>query len=434
MIKLIHIVLIVSTLPVSLLAQKTSDHSMNHYLEFVQPNDSLEVKYFFPEALLKWTSEDLNSLPDEIAQQYSSLPESLLDRLPRFIDSDRALEYSFIEQHDHVVKLLSKYRQEPVVDNNLANLIGDYELVSALDEIVSLSTSRRLVMINESHYRGRHRVFTELLLKRLRDKGFTHLSLEALSPQQARSFKDKTVPIEAGGYMRQPTFSNMVRTALELGYEVIGHESSLRARELGQAENIIKYLNKSDSVKVIAHVGFGHINENPEIQMPPANTPMLAAIIKDSLKIDPLTINQTVWMEYSKGKSSQYFQIAQSLGIKESSLFKNKIDGTYLVESSYQGDFDLQVVHPRTDLINGRPDWLRRLNYKNYYRDIPEGFEQSMLLVYKSSESLKDHLPVDILYLSGDDSKPLILKPGLYDLYYFKRNGEQLTIKEVDIR
>lgn len=79
--------------------------------------------------------------------------------------------------------------------------------------------------------RQRDRLLTLELLEPLRDRGFTHLALEALwwgDPINERGYPTD----ETGYYVNDVVFAELVRTALALGYELIPYEIEPEQRGL----------------------------------------------------------------------------------------------------------------------------------------------------------------------------------------------------------
>ena len=82
-------------------------------------------------------------------------------------------------------------------------------------------------------------------------------------------------------------FANMVRRALEIGFELIAYDENeffeIDKRDSVAALELKKVFTKNPKAKVLVHCGFDHINENAR---------RLSYYLKRELMIDPLTINQ----------------------------------------------------------------------------------------------------------------------------------------------
>ncbi len=145
----------------------------------------------------------------------------------------------------------------------------------------------------------------------------------------------------------------LILKAQELGFTLISYDyngsNSSAERELNAA-NIIKtkVFNKDPNAKIIIHCGYGHINEDKK----------LAAKLQNILNIDPLTINQTDVVEKTSSQleSNIYQKLSQKIsGIYPVLLVDN--NGEWL--SLYNDKYDVNVIWPRTEMNNGRPNWAK---------------------------------------------------------------------------
>jgi hypothetical protein len=86
----------------------------------------------------------------------------------------------------------------------------------------------------------------------------------------------------------------------------------------------------------------------------------MAARLKRMAGVDPLTIDQASLNETANRGSGREAHRIASQGVRaRSAILLEK--GAPLVYGQYGGAVDLQVVHPRTTCISGRPDWLMGL-------------------------------------------------------------------------
>ncbi|NEU07268.1 hypothetical protein GZH53_02985 [Flavihumibacter sp. R14] len=288
--------------------------------------------------------------------------------------------------------------------------------------IVESAGGFHFLLINEAHYSSQNRAFTSRLLKPLWDKGYRYLALEALEHADTTLLTRRYPLIKTGYYLRDPVFGNMVREAIQLGYKLIpyetkssGQNSTLRDRD--QALNIYNNTLKADPHgKVVIHAGYSHIAEEGS----DSYTPM-GAQLKVMAGQDILTIDQITMMERSDPlKLHPYFKyVTDSMKPKAEVVFKYNED--ILVDPIKMTSIDMQVYHPLTSYIKGRPDWLLKTGAKLY--DLPDEYRQYrgyLLQAFKYGEA-ESAVPVDQIII--DAEKALVLKPGNYVLKLTDRKG-----------
>jgi len=141
------------------------------------------------------------------------------------------------------------------------------KMVDAKNYLTSVLNGKRVVMINESHTNYQHRFFLNDLLPNLYRVGFRILAIETLS------FKDTLLSnrgfpiVKTGFYSREPTFGNLIRTAISLGFKILPYEDTLfcssnnclNSRDLHQAENLKKILTRHPGERMIVFAGLQHI-------------------------------------------------------------------------------------------------------------------------------------------------------------------------------
>ncbi len=268
------------------------------------------------------------------------------------------------------------YQRDVIEDNEsvdaIMNLLDDSSVSLAKPFIVQQSQSTQLVIINESHYRPEHRLFTAELLESLYDKGYRYLALEAIFSNQKSDFTrypenqyylgDTTIlkrgfPLMkacSGTYVKEPQFGNMIRRAISIGYSIIGYEENGQDRELNQAKNISKIFNRDPQAKVVVHCGYSHLIEDETYHHKKRGL-LMAAQLKLLTGINPLTINQ-----------SQYSNIQN---LSESIFKKVKLREPIVIfptEQAFvshlkeeQEYWDMAIFHPPIKFgKQKRPTWL----------------------------------------------------------------------------
>lgn len=204
-------------------------------------------------------------------------------------------------------------------DQDKIELPKETSLINPIAFLREVIGNKRLVMINEAHDAPEHRLFAESLLDLLYEKGFRILAVETLYWSDKELNDRKFALSTTGYYTREPYFANFIRFALKLGFTIIPYEQkngskSINDREINQANNLINVLIKNPSSKIFVYAGYSHIKEKSNVE----GIKWMAERIKDSLKIDPFTIDQTTFTENSnENKISlinlQYNQVKDSV-------------------------------------------------------------------------------------------------------------------------
>ena len=141
-------------------------------------------------------------------------------------------------------------------------------------------------------------------------------------------------------------------------------------------------------------------------------------IIKDKLGIDPLTIYQD---NFTGKVVHDEHRSLRLIDAKEPLVFINDRNQIAPITEHV----DIEVIHPKTNYIHGRPDWLfQDPGYKEYDID-REQLDMDFpvfLMAYNPGEEA-DGTPVDIIEMKEKyDPRRLILKPGKYLLRIDNKN------------
>lgn len=313
--------------------------------------------------------------------------------------------------------------------------------VNAKNYIIQRAKKEQIIIINEAHHNPLHRVFTASLLKDLYRSGFRYLGAETLNFRDSTLNQRKYPTLSSGYYTKEPQYGNLIREALQLGYQVFPYEAvtkeefaSGKSREIAQAHHIETLLKRNPNAKILIHCGYDHV-----VEVPMSNSwqKAMAGRVKEFTGIDPLTIDQQQWTELSQ--PTKEHPLYQLMSIKESSIFFNSKEEIY--PGLILGRTDIQVAHPHTTYQYGRPTWLlKEGRWKPCFLTKAQcslGFP-CLVLAYRESERVdrtkptEQAVPVDILELtSWEERKALILPPGKYRIVLQSLNGEQqeLTLK-----
>lgn len=233
-----------------------------------------------------------------------------------------------------------------------------YLKVKATDYIIEQAKKNQLVIIDEAHLNSSHRVFTKSLVQKLFDNGYINLGLEALGNGQ---YLDSTLNIRkhpiliTGHYIQDPQLGDLVRTALEIGYNDFAYEqttySNGKPREMEQAKNIQKVIQNKPNEKYLIHCGFDHALEGDYNSWEKA----MAGRLTECSGINPLTINQVLYCEKSKPEFNH--PLLKAFNIKEPSVFIDK-DNKPLKYELRESWTDIATLHSKTEYINDRSNWL----------------------------------------------------------------------------
>lgn len=342
-------------------------------------------------------------------------------------------------------------KAERPLEPDEAKALAAAELRDAIAEIVDRARRTRIVMLNEDHGSPRSRAFALEVAKALRPLGYDILAAETLmndadeaksAAAMRRLAAEGYVRRETGFYSKDPTFAAFLRGALKLGYRPLAYEEMAEPsptatrqqrfehREESQADFLIaRALKANPQAKLLVYVGFSHLAEAPLKDGDNKPARWMATRLKAKTGIDPLTIDQTAFLEDPTFSRSAGFRLiadriaASPAPTRSVALFDG---GKPLVVGQYAGAVDLQVVHPPTQLIDGRPDWLGAMGLKPV--SIPAGLLPTSgrrLVQAFGATDAEDAVPMDQLVVTADHpAPPLMLPPGVAVRYATQDAGK----------
>jgi hypothetical protein len=315
-------------------------------------------------------------------------------------------------------------------DDPAAAQLATATATDAIAAIVERAKRARVVILNEDHAVPRDRAFGLDVARALRPLGFDVLAVETLhndadakasAARMQALIRDGYPHRDTGVYLRDPIFADFIRQSLALGYRPVAYEATdfsgggdsdarIATREQAQADYIIgRALRAYPNSKLFIYVGWSHATENPK-QDRPSGPPArwMAARLKALTGIDPLTIDQTLLNDTGGGNRVLHAIVADRLNGRSAVMMSK---GKPLVVGNYAGLVDLQIAHPGTVRIDGRPDWLRALGRTPVV--IPAGLLPKtgtrLVQAFIASEG-KDAIPVDqVLVISGQPVPKLML-------------------------
>lgn len=332
---------------------------------------------------------------------------------------ERGTTYSLIGQHQQALAAFDKRNSKP---KKLDEEVKSLSTQNAVDAIVEKSGEHQILMVNEAHHVPQHRVLTYRLLKGFWEQGYRYLALEALSENAENKLAKEYVSEKAGFYTVEPVFANLLVHAQQLGFQLVSYDygsemqGGTEAREKSAVKNLReKIFDNAPDAKVIIHVGYSHINEDN----------WLAHYLKESLELDPLTINQTAIAE----KSEKKFESETYRWLVENHSFDAPIllmDSERKFWSSAPEKYDVNVIWPRTEYSLNRPDWAR-LGRELMHVDMSWCGESypCIVEVYRVGED--DEVPADRIVISTkNEASGIFISPSSSQITVTNTEGEVL--------
>jgi hypothetical protein len=293
-------------------------------------------------------------------------------------------------------------------------LPGSCEIVSGAagfihERVSEAAGSTRIVIVNEAHDIPWHRQFTESLLEPLWNQGYRYFAAEAFSESIDDYPDEEFGRIDAGYYASEPTFGRLIRSARQLGFELVPYEAppppdavirgsiseQVAYREESQANQLIeRVLSRDPEAKVLVHVGYSHAAEVPIPSFDNSTMPWMAARLKEKTGIDPLTIDQT----YCRSPGDA-LQLARP------------------TELMPAGTFDLAIAYPEIDVSQGRGTWRLASGFRLVAP--PEDSVPTSgraILEARYADEPDEAIPVDRLILHAGESLPLVLPADSFRL------------------
>ncbi|WP_445386250.1 hypothetical protein ACT6NV_05465 [Robiginitalea sp. IMCC44478] len=310
-----------------------------------------------------------------------------------------------------------------------------YRKVPAHDYILERAKNEQIIIINEAHHNSFHRFFTKSLLKDLFELGYKNIGLEALlnGTDKDSLLSEREYPITSTGmYISEPQFGNLVRDALEIGYNVFPYEQTSDVnnteREIEQARYIEEVIRSKPGEKFLIHCGYDHAYEGKHGWWGKA----MAEQLKEYTNIDPLTINQTSYDE--KGDPKFRHPLVKALDPKESIVLLDAENKPVQAKSG-EAFTDLTLLHPNTEYEDNRPGWLFHGGNLKTEVDLTEfkSMFPLMVMAFKEGEDINQAVPVDILEVKGENNKAYLALPkGLYTIVVTNKKQSFKFKKEVE--
>lgn len=283
-----------------------------------------------------------------------------------------------------------------------------------------------IVILNENHSRPEHRAFGLQVARALRPLGYTILAAEAFSNATGDQAKAPITQLarnrypnrSTGIYTQDPVFGDFVRQSLALGYRPAAYEqtgeqrkagSGIAEREQAQADNLAAIIAANPGVKLLVFVGFSHVTEAP-IPDRAEPTSWMATRLKKQTGIDPLTIDQTgVDSHASRSGREAHDLVAPRL--RRPAILQ--AGGEPVVLGLYAGAVDLQVVHPKLQLVSGRPAWLAGMgrSLRPIPRELLPARGRRLVQAFLRHEG-EDAIPIEQVVVEAGKPVPKLMLPN----------------------
>ena len=288
----------------------------------------------------------------------------------------------------------------------------------AIKKVYEIAKKQRMIMINESHYDYRHRLFTTLLLDSLYSLGYRNLCVEDRS---MRAVVNNHYPKkEDGYYILEPFMAGLIRRAIKIGFNVHGYDdtssNSIAYRETTQGKNLYNLYSKDPESKWLVFAGYSHINKKSFME----GTESALQHFSKLAGFTPYSINQSYFSDI----------------INVSATIDNSKVGYYVVDTSSsvykEGQSDLYIInninaHPYEKPFESIKSWLNKYDFK-----VPEtAAVNSTIFLYVKEE--KDQfndsaLPVYIGKVNKDKTFFLYLPKNEYS-YIIMDSQEKVIAK-----
>ena len=345
-------------------------------------------------------------------------------------------------------------RQLPAHDDNVSPLSGGYTAKPAIDEIARLAHGRQAVFFNEAHNVPLTRTLTVELLSKLREDGYDYFAAETLYASDT-ALQSRGYPTEKSGfYTMEPICAEMVRTALKLGFKVVGYESEKEGngdvREVDQAKNLYERVFKNDpNARVVVDAGYAHIQENGRY----LGGESMAQHFRRISGIDPLTIEQTMLIEHPPGTENHpyYHAVIDAVKPKQPIVFVDAKGEPWTLKPKA---YDVSVFFPPDVIQSDRPTWLDLAGLRKPYSVSGSTFCQDQypcLIEARYANEGDDAIPGDRLVLNpvekaerledrlimgshGVMQASLYLRPGKYRVTSTNEANRVVYRQDIDVQ
>jgi len=306
----------------------------------------------------------------------------------------------------------------PQLDQEQKALLSKCSPVNAKKHILSKTKDQKTVFFNEYALNPQNRIFFLSLLQELNEQGFNYLALDALSGKD-NQLQERGYPVLNSGYLtREPVFGELIRTAIDMGFDVLSFNPSKTevtkaqqvlgkkfgavdkeiARRWAKAMNILRIRKKYPDAKLLVYSSDPILNETGD-----ETEKSVAAWYKKLSNKDPFTIEQSSMTDKCELAKHPLFS---SRTVKEPTIF------TFKKIAFKTGSTNLQVFHPSSSTTYNRPKWLTQTRTPYLFNPDKHGMTYPcMVLAYKSGEDPDFAVPMDVVEFKDNRDKTALMLP-----------------------
>jgi hypothetical protein len=163
--------------------------------------------------------------------------------------------------------------------------------------------------------------------------------------------KRRGYPLKSSGteYLREPSYGDIVRLALKLGFKVVSYDvdtGATQERELGQAENLSrKVFAKDPEARLFVHAGYAHIDKAKGRL---GSTLPMAMQLEKLAGITALSIEQTQFREQIPSEPDAYQHLVEAFRPDGPTVLLNRLSNRPW--SAHPEQYDLNVILPASGL------------------------------------------------------------------------------------
>jgi len=307
----------------------------------------------------------------------------------------------------------------PEVDAEQKNLFLKSSPVNAKKHMLDKTKAQNTVFFNEYALNPQNRIFFISLLGDLKEQGFDYIALDALSGKD-KQLQERGYPVLNSGYLtREPVFGELIRTAIDMGFEILSFNPSKTevdkaqqilgkkfgsvdketARRWAQGMNIYRIYKKYPDAKLLVYTSDPTLNESAD--KPTERS--VAAWYKILSNKNPFTIEQSSMTDKCESAKHPLFTART---VKEPTIFLSK-KLPFTTSST-----DLQVFHPSSSTVYNRPQWMTQTRTPYLFNPDKHGMAYPcMVLAYKSGEDPDFAVPMDVVEFKDNREKTALMLP-----------------------
>jgi hypothetical protein len=393
----------------------------------------------------------------------------LVKTMPTLPVTDRPLAMQMFSSTEDELGLYNEaIRDFPLKSHESENITlpntDGWKAADAAEVVTGMAADRRIVLVNEAHHDAHTRQLTLALLPRLRSLGFNYFAAEALVNKDTELMK-RGYPLTTSGteYLREPSYGDIIRVALKLGFKVVSFDvddPALEEREAGQANNLYKKVFAKDpGARLFVHAGYAHIDKAKGRL---GSTMPMAMQLRKLTGLEPLSIDQTQFREQIPKTQDSYQKLVDTFRPEGPTVLINRTTGK--AWSAHPDLYDLNVILPASGSGAVESGYSQPANIVN---DMVRN--QSMLSHFVNSQRPgwltlhEERVPVEIntalckvtvpcvidahyagepdaaiaadryAFLQGDMVSKLYLRPGRYRLRAWDIKGRTLSEQDIEV-